>query len=303
MCADADAIVLGEQKEGDNVTVIKWLRPPSTPGPPPETMVIAHLGEHTKDINAYWSKTERLFSPAINTRRFVAFLTRRGDEWWSMATYDISGYCGSCGLVWIDQGKCYRYIQSMNPGPYDLTDEAIYPDAIKWNLKTEKDLLAAIDVGMADAVKWRESLVIKDGPTKAAALAAYAMASTSPEQPRKTYRSRVREPLIALGKSAVPAIRHQIASYKEGDSLYELVQAIHFIGASARDLAPDLLPLLQMPDRVDPGYVLGALGAIGDKSAIPQIQPFLNHSQENVREAAREALKKLSTDPAPRPAE
>src|SRR4051794_19275079 len=75
MCADSDAIVAGEQIEGDNVTVTKWIK--GAPNAAPATIVITGISKHSKSVNAYWSRIGQQAATALTTRHFVAFLERK----------------------------------------------------------------------------------------------------------------------------------------------------------------------------------------------------------------------------------
>ena len=111
MSADADAIVLGEQTNGDQIKVLKWLRAPMEAELTQQHLDIKGLGKHSKKINAFWSNFKKTDSKLLTTSRFIAFLERNDGSWGSIATIDDSGLCGSCGLIWIQEGQCYRYSQ------------------------------------------------------------------------------------------------------------------------------------------------------------------------------------------------
>ena len=285
MSTDADAIVLGEQTKGDQIKVLKWLRAPMEAELTQQHLDIKGLGKHSKKINAFWSKIRKTDSKLLTTHRFVAFLERIDGSWQSIATIDDSGLCGSCGLIWIQEGQCFRYIQVMNPGPYDLFEAS--------DNRTEKDLMAEIEIGMKDAERWHQVLAMGDKSARASALAEYAMASTSPENPRSTYRFRVREPLRDLGGTAVAALRSQIAKATPEDSLNEVVLILYDIGRNAKEAVPDLITLLKDDKRANPYYVLSALRTTADAGAIPAIRPFLKHENEEVREEAKMTITAL----------
>ena len=285
MSADADAIVLGEQTKGDQIKVLKWLRVPKDAELTKKNSEIRGLGKHSKKINAFWSNFRKTDSKSLTTRRFVAFLERIDGTWQSIATIDHSGLCGSCGLIWIQEGQCYRYSQVMNPGPYDLFEAS--------DNKTEKDLMASIEVGLKDAERWNRVLAMEDKSARASALAEYAMVSTSPENPRSTYRFRVREPLRSLGGTAVGALRSQIAKATPEDSLNEVVLILYDIGKDAKKAVPDLITLLKDDKRANPYYVLSAIRTTADAGAIAAIRPFLKHENAQVREEAEKAVAAL----------
>jgi hypothetical protein len=284
MCADADAIIIGDQLQGDTSSVSKWLK--ASVQDAPTSIVMNDLGKLSKSIDAYWQRDSKLQPQLLTTRHFVAFLKHRAGTWQSMDTIESSGVWGSGGMIWIQDGICYRYSQAFNPGPYDLSK------AIKLN--TETELLKAIDVGLDDAAKWNMALSTADPLLRAQALTKYTLASTSPESPRGTYRYRTREPLRKLGQTAVPALRSQLKGWRDGDSLNEVVLILRDIGPEAKAAVPDLVALLKHPERVHPSYVIAALKTSGNASIIDEIKPFLEHSDEQVRSAAMDAIKTLS---------
>ncbi len=72
MCADADAIVVGEQVDGDKVTVTKWIRGAANTAP--ATIVITDINKHSKSVNAFWSRIGKQATTTLTTRHFVPFL-------------------------------------------------------------------------------------------------------------------------------------------------------------------------------------------------------------------------------------
>lgn len=284
MCADADAIVIGEHLDGDKITVKKWIS--GAPADSPSTIEIASISKHSKTVNAFWASLAKQSSSTLTTRRFVAFLEHKDGTWQSLVTVEESGLCGSCGMIWLQEGRCYRYAQAMNPGPYDLCEAK--------GIGSEVDLMRAIEAGIHDADAWSDAVNVDDPVIRARALTAYTMASTSPEKPRSTYRYRVREPLCKLGAIAVPALRRQLALWQKGDSLDEVVLIFYDLGEVARAAVPDLVGLLGQPERANPYYVISALRTTGTASNLKDIQPFLKHSDEQVRREAAEAMKILA---------
>lgn len=283
MCADADAVVVGEQLDGDKVTVTKWIKGGANDNP--GSIIIADISKHSKSINSFWSGLAKKPPTTLTTRHFVAFLGNTNGTWRSMATIDESGLCGSCGMIWIQDGQCYRYAQAMNPGPYELYEAK--------DVKSEADLMRAIEVGLHDASAWSKALNTQDIALRAQAISAYTLNSTSPESPRSTYRYRARDPLRKLGQAAVPSLRAQLTKWRDGDSLDQVVLVLYDLGQDARTAAPDLVALLKHPERANPYYVISALRAIGDSSNIDDIKPFLKHSNEQVRKEATDAINAL----------
>jgi hypothetical protein len=283
MSGRVEAIIVGEQTEGDRVQVKQWLLKPAAGAP--DSIAVEKLAKHSKAINAFWSRAGGTQPKELRSKRFVAFLHQEEGRWHAEATIEESGLCGSCGLIWIEDGKFYRYHQVMNPGPYDLLD----PEAGD----TEASLMKEIATGLADAAAWKEALAVEDPARRAEGIVRYAMESTSPEKPNQSYRGRVREVLGTMGVAALPAIRAQIARWQPGDSVNELVLCLYDMGPAARGEVPGLLVLLKQPERVHTGYVISALGTVGDASVVPVLEPYANGGDENLHKAAREAIKRL----------
>jgi len=285
MCADADAIILGEQLQDDNVKVNRWIK--GEPASAPATIVVTDIQKLSKSLGAFWARAyKKQPSKILTTRRFLAFLEHKGGGWQSMATIEDSGLCGSCGMVWIEDGRCYRYLQAANPGPYDLFEAK--------DVKTENELLTAIETGLRDDEAWQKALNNSDPILRTQALVQFALLSSSPESPRNTHCFRVRELLRGLGQTAVPALRAQISKWRQGDSLDEVVLTLYDLGQDAREAVPDLIQLLKQPEKAHPYYVLSALRTIGDSSNIDDIKPFLKHSHDQVRKEAEAAIAALS---------
>lgn len=284
MSGRAAAIIVGEQTEGDKVQVKQWLLKPAAGAP--DSIMVEKLVKHSKVINAFGARIDGTETKGLRSNRFVAFLRQEEGRWYAEGTEEDSGICGSCGLIWIEDGKCYRYHQVMNPGPYDLLN-AVPGD-------TEVSLLKEIAVGLADASAWKEALAIEDPARRAEGIVRYAMESTSPEKPNRSYRWSVREALRTTGAAALPAIRAQLAKWQPGDSVDELVLCLYDLGQAARSEVPDLLALLKQPERSHTEFVLNALGAVGDASLIPVLEPYANGGDESLRRAAREAIERLA---------
>jgi hypothetical protein len=281
MCADADAIIIGDQLQGDTVSVTKWIKGAAAASP--ASIIVTDIAKLSKSLR---SRATGEPVKALTTHHFVAFLERKDGTWRSMATIEDSGLCGSCGMIWIQDSHCYRYIQAMNPGPYILAEAR--------DAKTENELLRAIEVGLRDATAWSVALSVSDPVRRAQALAAYTLNSTSPESPRSTYRYRARDPLRKLGQAAVPALRVQLAKWREGDSLDEVVLVLYDLGQDAHTAVPDWVALLKCPERANPYYVISALRTAGDSSNIDDIKPFLKHSNKQVRTEATDAINALT---------
>lgn len=290
MCADADAIILGEQLQDDNAKVTKWIK--GAPAYAPATIVVTDIHKLSKSLGAFWARAyKKQPVKTLTTRRFVAFLEHKDGGWQSMATIEDSGLCGSCGMVWIENSRCYRYLQAANPGPHDLYEAK--------DVKTEKELLDAIETGLRDDEAWQKALNNSDQILRAQALVHYALPSSSPEAPRHTHCFRVRELMRGFGMAAVPALRAQIRKWRQGDSLDEIVLTLSDLGQDAHEAVPDLVNLLKHPERANPYYVLTAIKTTGDSSNIDDIKSFLKHSNKQVREEAEVAITTLSKAKSP----
>ena len=283
MSGNVEAIIVGEQTEGDLVQVKQWLLKPAAGAP--ECITVEKLAKHSKAINAFWSRIDGKEPKRLHSTRFVAFLHHEEGRWNPEGTAEDDGIIGSCGLIWIEDGKCYRYHQVMNPGPYDLLGTE--PG------DTEASLMKEIATGLADAAAWKEVLAVEDPPRRAEGIVRYAMESTSPEKPNRSYRWGVREALRATGAAALPAIRAQLAKWQPGDSVDELVLCLYDMGQAAHSEVPGLLELLKQPERGHTEYVLNALGTVGDASLIPVLEPYATGMDENLHRAAREAIERL----------
>jgi hypothetical protein len=95
MCANADAIILGEQLQDDSVKVTKWIRGATASAP--STIVITDIHKLSKSLGAFWLRAyKKQPVKTLTTRRFVAFLEHNGGGWQSMDPLEDSGLCGSC---------------------------------------------------------------------------------------------------------------------------------------------------------------------------------------------------------------
>jgi hypothetical protein len=224
----------------------------------------------------------------LETRNLVLFLVqKKPGEWTSISTIDGEGQCGSCGLFWFDDLTCYGYAQETNPGPYVL----LPPKHASWRIpKTIVDLRTDIETGLANSREWRRSLAIENPAEKARALARYLLKSTSPKGDKGTYLWAVRQPLAALRKDAVPALIQVLRTAPVDERLDPAVLILLDIGAPAAPATPDLIRLLDEPERAFTGYVLSALGPTGDLRAVPYLEKYLKSENERLARDAREAL-------------
>jgi hypothetical protein len=281
MCADVQAILLGERIGAARVKVVEWvLAPGVNPPQPGEGFEIAGLDEHSSMVgqNRLGGGEAKEGVRFLSSHRLVCFLERKGARWYPLGAAGE----GSAGLVWIEDGQCYRYVQGTNPGSYSLLRD---PDCA-----SEAALRQEIASGLADRRAWEEALQLHHPEEKAVVLASYLLARTSPEGDRGTYRSRVRQVLPKLGIAAVRELMELLRTAPPGERLDFAVLILNDLGQEAKPAIPLLLPLLQRPEQVHPVRVLEALGRIGDAAVAPAILPFLAHRELPVRAQAAGSL-------------
>ena len=282
MCAEADAIVVGERVSANRVAVHEWiLRPPqgSLAG---SDVTITGLEKHGRVIS------ERGLEQApgqqrrrLTSQKLLCFLEAKGDSWRPL----VAAEAGSSGLVWLEQGNCYRYHQLKNPGPYSLLPAGGHP--------TENELRAAIAQGLADRDQWEEVKTITHPEEQAIVLCSYLLERTSPERGHGTYRNRVRRVLPKLGARAVTELVLLLRNAMPGDKLGDAVLILNDLGPVARPAVPDLVALLQRPGLVDPARLIETLGRIGDASVAHQLLPFLD-DELRIRAAVAGAMARFS---------
>jgi len=100
----------------------------------------------------------------------------------------------------------------------------------------------------------------------------------------------VREPLAVLGKDAVPAIIQVLHTAPAGAKIDPAVLILYDIGPPAAQAIPELIALLDDPNRAFTGYVLSALGSTGDPRAVPYLWGYLGSKDERLARDAKEAL-------------
>lgn len=277
MCGEAEAIVLGERVGPSRVRVTDWLLEPRDSRTIPDHIEIAGLEEHHRIISAT-ATSEKAGGRILRTRRLVCFLERRGAGWYSL----LPGPGGSLGLVWIEDDKCFRYHQVVEPGPFQLRPASAAP--------SEETLLAEIAQGLADRQEWEATLRVANLEEKAVMLASYLLERTSPEGNRGTYRERVRQFLPDLERVAVRELLVVLRDAQPGDRLDDAVLILNDLGPDASAAVPLLVGLLAKPEWADPTAVLEALGRIGDATVAHDIMPFLQAFLLPVRAEAAKAL-------------
>lgn len=288
MCHQADLIIEGIHESGNTVRVEKAYKgePPLWKGA--ESIEVVDLQKHSK---ACW---EGLRGPkaTVESRRLVAFLEydKESESWVSISTSDDRGVCGSCGVFWFDDSTCYGYAQAVSPGPYRL----FAAKDSDWRTPRTIDVLRAeIAQGLANSREWRRSVSIEDPEQKAKAIARYLLKSTSPKGDKGSYMFHVREPMRSLGKQAVPSLIEVMKSAPAGESVGEAVLILYDIGPPAAEAVPALRDVLAKPDCDCIGYVLSALGSIGDARALSDIEKYRDDADQDVANAARKAIAKM----------
>lgn len=265
MCAEADAIVLGDRVGANRVAVREWILPPSDGRREGSSINITGLDKHGRIIGPPPPGADREQGKRLKSQRLLCFLEEKGDGWRVMAA---AGQ-GSSGLVWIEEGKCYRYEQWQNSGPYVLLPSRQH--------QTEETLRAAVGNGLADREVWERAQKIPHPQEKAIVLCSYLLERTSPEGPHRTYRIRVRRVLPSLGTQAVAELVVLLQNAVPGDRLDEAVLILNDLGPAARAAVPHLVGLLRHPGYVHPARVIEALGRIGDATVAQRLLPYLDH--------------------------
>lgn len=270
MCAEADAIVLGVRVAANRVKVSEWIMKPAEESPA-ESIEILGLEKHDRMVRIPGAPQQEGNGKVLKSHRLICFLEDKGGRWRSLGTYGT----GSSGLVWIEEEKCYRYEQWMNPGPFALVPYREF--------ETAKKLRAHIQSGLADRAAWAEAQEIVHPQEKAIVLVSYLLARTSPEGKNRTYRSRVRQVLPKLGRHAVEELIVLLEGAQEGDQLGDAVLVLYDLGPSAQPAVSQLVTLLEKPELVHPIRVIEALGRIGDASVAHQLLPYLKRDELAIR--------------------
>ena len=265
MCAEADAIVLGDRVGATRVAVREWILPPADGRRGGSFIDIVGLDKHERLIGPPPDGAGREQEKRLKSQRLLCFLEEKGGGWRAMAA---AGQ-GSPGLVWIEQGRCYRYEQGQNPGPYVLLPSREH--------QTEEELRAAVGRGLAHREVWERAQKIPHPQEKAIVLCSYLLERTSPEGRHRTYRSRVRRVLPSLGEQAVAELVVLLRNTVPGDRLDDAVLILNDLGPAARAAVPHLIGLLRHPGYVHPARVIEALGRIGDATVAQRLLPYLDH--------------------------
>jgi hypothetical protein len=306
MCLMADAIVVGSIVEGDTVRVEKWIRPASSATPLPDTITISNLSNHLREPGRHIGDT----SPRkmdLPLRRFMAFLQKSGESWECLDTAADSSTrpgCGSSGMVWIFDEKCYAYSQTFSPGPYqlfpveDLAKWGVFNPYVDWiePVTTEALLLAEIDAGLKDVAAWNEVLAEPDPAKKASRLAAYYLPGTSPVGKRKTFLFGIEPHISELREYAVPALVKALQSSQPEDDLTALFWTLRRLPTNTEATIPALSKLLGNPLTPPPRYLIECLGYSQSPQILPALLPYLLSPYPHVRESAAGAIQNIAPD-------
>ena len=288
MCAEANAIVVGDRVGANRVTVREWILTPADGRREKSSLNIVGLDKHDRVIGPRPDGANREQGRRLKSQRLICFLEEKGDGWRAVGA---TGQ-GSSGLLWIEEGKCYRYEQWQNPGPYILLLSREYG--------TEEALRAAVRKGLVDRGIWERAQEIAHPQEQAIVLCSYLLERTSPEGRHRTYRSRVRRVLPTLGEQAVAELVVLLQNAIPGDRLDEAVLILNDLGPAAKAAVPHLVTLLRQPSYVHPARVIGALGRIGDATVAQRILPYLD-SELLVRAEVAGAMARFSyQDSVPR---
>ena len=283
MCDRVSFVVEGTYLGRNRVRVSEVLKAPPHVDRDLRAVEVEHLREHNRIL---------FRGEAIGTTKLMLFLVPGNgiNTWRSVGTTDQEGQWGSSGVIWFDDLTCYGYLQLENPGPLQL--RASRPGLERWVPSTVTSLRADIRSGLANSREWRRTLAIQDPSKKAQALARYLLKSTSPRGDKGSYRHKVRRPMGALGKHAVPALIQTLRTAPVDEELNRTVLTLYDIGLPSARALTDLVALLDQPERASTCYLLSALGSTGHPRAVSYLKQYLGSEDERLARAAREALAK-----------
>lgn len=111
-------------------------------------------------------------------------------------------------------------------------------------------------------------------------------------------RSRALESLRGLGRSAAPAVPGliELLADRQSAEWWKVVLALQMIGPESRPAVPALIASLDELPVDEITWPIYALGAIGDRTAIPALEKLAKDGRdERVREKAREAVARIET--------
>lgn len=252
MCDRADAIVEGENSDGDKVAIHRIHKRSEHLAEDTKEIIVADLGLHNRQLWNSYNFTPT--GPTPETKKLVIFLayTAATKSWSALSTITTKGVTGSGGVLWHDKIQSWKYVQTMNPGPYGLVPSSDSVDVIR----------AKIEKGLADSRAWRAVLTIENPEEKAVALCKYLLERTTPTGTDWTFLFHVREPSGALGDTAVQPLIDVLKTAQPDDKLDQVVLVLYDLGAKAKPAIPFLVKLLDRPNKTHPEYIRAALKSI-----------------------------------------
>jgi hypothetical protein len=269
MCDRADLIVEGEWLGENRVRVERVHKGAELIRGETDVVEVSRLDDHDREMRG-WLGGER---GPLGTTRLVAFLAEgeQAETWSAIYTVPRSGRCGSCGVIWYDDARCYSYMQVVNPGPYVLV--AAEP---AWRCPNIEALRSEIAEGLEYARSWHEALETEDPAEKARVLATYLLPRTSPIGASEYYYEHAaRDALVEMKGDAVDALAEVLRTAEKDDNLNLAVNTLYWNRSEAREAAPLLCELLNHPEQVFTFYVLRALETAGEPDVIERVRPYL----------------------------
>jgi len=251
MCDMADAIVEGENSDGDKVSIHRVYKRSEHLAADMKELIVVDLGKHNRQL---WNgRTLRIAGPTLETKKLLLFLSYSAatKSWSALHTIESHGVTGSCGVLWHDGTQSWQYIQTMNPGPYGLVPS----DSVEV-------IRSKIEKGLTDSQAWRAVRALENPDEKAVALCKYLLERTSPTGTDWTFLFHVREPLGALGDTAVQPLIDVLKTARPEDKLDQVVLILYDLGPKAKPAIPFLLKLLDHPNKTHAEYVRAALKSI-----------------------------------------
>lgn len=147
-----------------------------------------------------------------------------------------------------------------------------------------------IRIGLENLKQWNDTLAIKDPIEKNRALVKYLLKSTAPKNDKGTYLYYASEPLLKLGKTAIPVLVELLDNAEANDNLNEAMRILYLFGDEAKPAFPVLCRLLDNSSRVGAVSIIGVLQMLNDSNALPHIRPALKAADYATAVRAAQAL-------------
>jgi hypothetical protein len=292
MCGSASLIVEGRY-EGEGIVRLArtYARPAELPADA-ETIHVPGLDILRLDVGPIWEEERRTIEPSS----VVLFLEPAAGGTWEplhliRARSDDSRTAGSAGVVWIAEGRCHGYSQSIRPGPYDLVVRTETTQL--WLPADVESLRDAIAVGLRGAETWRQALALPDATERAERLAGYLAPETSPDGERTTRLYAVKEPLAACGADAVAPLQAVLRKRPPVGWLTVAVETAGLLGRAAAPLVADIAPHVTSENGGLAQAAIGALGRSGSADALPALRSCLDDERFWVVEVTAKSLARL----------